>query len=102
HEVADDVKAEAGTALRTPGGEERIKHVPLNLLRNSTAVIRDSNLNLSRVEMTGLDQDVSVKAAGEAVSDRVEDEVGQHLPVGARVAVEHDVGGYLQRKRVSI
>jgi hypothetical protein len=31
------------------------------------------------------------------VGDGVEDEVGQHLPIGARVTVERNIGRYLER-----
>src|SRR3954463_16537821 len=31
HDVMDDVQAEAGVALVTPGGEERIEHLALDL-----------------------------------------------------------------------
>ena len=98
HEIMDDVEAEPGTALRTSGGEERIENVTLNFLRNAAAVIRESDLDLFHAEATRLDQHVSARPIGEAVSDGVEDEVGQHLPVGAREAVHGDVGGYLERK----
>src|SRR5262249_24290897 len=100
HKVMDDVKAEPGTALRTSCGEEWIKHVALNLLRNAASVIRESDLDLLRAEAMRLDQHASAKPVGEAVSDGIEDEVGQHLPVGARVTVQDNVGGHVERKRV--
>src|ERR1035438_400074 len=98
HEIMDDVQAEPGTALRTSGGEERVENVTLHVLRNAAAVIRESDLDLFHVEATRLDQDVSARPIGEAVSDGVEDEVGQHLSVSAGVAVQGDVGGHLERK----
>jgi hypothetical protein len=98
HEIMDDVQAEPGAALRTSGGEERIEDLTLNFLRNAVAVIRENDLDLFHAEATRLDQHVSARSVGEAVSDGVEDEVGQHLSVGARVAVEGDVGGYLDCK----
>ena len=48
HEIVDDVEAEPGTALRAPRGEERIEHVPLNVLRHAGAVIRERDLDLLR------------------------------------------------------
>src|SRR5882724_10317420 len=97
HEIMDDVQPEPGTALRTSGGEERIENVTLNFLRNTAAVIRESDLDLFHAEATRIDQHVSARP-GEAVSDGVEDEVGQHLPVSARIAVQGDVGGHLERE----
>ena len=85
-------------ALRASGGEKRIENVTLNVLRDAAAVIRERDLDLLRAEAARLDQHVSVSPIGEAVSDGVEDEVGQHLPVGARVAVHGDVGGHIERK----
>src|SRR6266436_6131668 len=98
HEIVDDVEAETDTALGTSGGEERIKHVTLDFFRNAAAVIRESDLDLFRAEATRLDQHVSARPVGEGVSDGVEDQVGQHLPVGAGEAVHDDVGGHLNRK----
>src|SRR5712671_6325523 len=97
HEIMDDVQPEPGTALRTSCGEERIENVTLNFLRNTAAVIRESDLDLFHAEATRIDQHVSARP-GEAVSDGVEDEVGQHLPVSARIAVQGDVGGHLERE----
>src|SRR5258705_1375435 len=95
HEIVDDVQAEPDTALRTSGGEERIENVTLNFFRNAAAVIRESDLDLFHAEATRLDQHLSARPTGEAVSDGVEDEVGQHLPVGAGEAVHDDIGGHL-------
>src|SRR5882672_11234846 len=95
HEILDDVQAEPGTALRTSGGEERIENVTLNFLRNAAAVIRESDLDLFHAEATRLDQHVSAKLIGEAVSDGVEDEIGQHPAVGTGKAVHDDIGGHL-------
>jgi hypothetical protein len=76
HEIVDDVQAEPGTALRTSGGEEWIENVTLNFLRNASAVIRESDLDLFHAEATRPDQHVSARPIGEAVGDGVEDEVG--------------------------
>src|SRR5882672_1089518 len=95
HEIMDDVEPEPGIALRTPGGEEWIENVTLNLLRHAAAVIRESDLDLLDAEATRLDQHVPAGPIGEAVRDGVEDEVGQHLPVGAGEAVQDDIGGHL-------
>ena len=90
-----DVQAEAGTALRTAGGEERIKNVALNFLGNAAAVICESDLDLVDAEATRLDQHLSAGPFDEAVSDGVEDQAGQHLPVSARVALQRDIGRHL-------
>src|ERR1700731_4410302 len=82
YEIMDDVQAQAGTALRTSGSEERIENGTLNILRNAAAVIRESDLDQFHAEATRLDQHVSARPIGEAMSDHVEDEVGQHLPIG--------------------
>ena len=98
HEIVDDVEAEAASALRTSRGEERIERITLNVLRNAAAMIRESDLDLLHAEAARLDRRVSTRPIGEAVSDSVEDEVGQRLSVSARVAVQGDVGGHLERK----
>src|SRR5260370_19017880 len=97
HEIMDDVQPEPGTALRTSSGKERIENVTLNFLRNAAAVIRESDLDLFHAEATRIDQHVSASPIVESVIDGVEDEVGQHLPVSARIAVQGDVRGHLER-----
>src|SRR5215211_3350558 len=95
----NDVQAEPGAALRTSGREERIESAALNFLRNTVAIIRESDLDLFRADATRLDQDVPAGPIGEAVSDGVEDKVGQYLPVRAREAVDDDIGRYLNCER---
>ena len=67
----------------------------LHFLRNAAAVIGERDLDLVHAEAACLDQHVSARPIGEAVGNGVEDEVGQHLPVGAGEAVHDDIAGYL-------
>ena len=43
--------------------------------------------------------DVAVAAVREGVDDAVEEQVGQHLAVGARIAVHHDAGRHVDGQR---
>src|SRR5882724_3341081 len=69
HEIMDDVEAEAGAPLRTSGGEERIKNLALDGLRDAATVVGENDLGLVRAEAMRPDQHVSAGAAGEAVGD---------------------------------
>ena len=99
HNVVDDVKAEASAALRSPGGKERIEDMPLHLVRHSLTVVRNDDLNVGRVETASTDQNASAVNAIEAVSNRIEDEIGEHLPVWPGEAVHHDVSRNLYDER---
>ena len=93
--LCDDVEAEPGAALRPSRGEKRIENAASNVLRHAAAVIGERDLDLVQPEPARLDQHLSAGPIGEAVRDGVEDEVGQHLPVGPGKAVHGDIGGYL-------
>src|SRR6516165_11377896 len=86
-------------ALGTPRGEKRIEHVALNLLWNAASVIRERDLDMLGAAAIRLDQHGSAGLIGETVGDGVEDEIGQHLPIGARITVECNTARYLKRQR---
>src|SRR5215471_1393800 len=92
------MEAKSGMTLGAPRREERVEHMALHVLRNAASIVGERDLDLIGAEPVRLDQHLSARSL-EAVGDGVEDEVGQYLPVGARVAVECDVGGDLKRER---
>lgn len=73
----DDVQAEPVLPCAS-GSEKRIENATLNFLRNAVAIIRECDLDPFRTETTRLDQDVSTRPIGEAVSGGVEDKVRRH------------------------
>jgi hypothetical protein len=94
----DDIQAEPGAAFGTPGSKEWIEDVALNFFRNAAAIIRECDLDLLRVEATRLDRYVSAGPVIEAMSNGVEEEVGQQLTIQPGEAVDDDVRGYLDRE----
>lgn len=54
----------------------------LNIVRDAAAVVRDGDLHLIAAEAAGRDQHPSGGPIGKAVSDGIEDEIGQDLTVG--------------------
>src|SRR5262249_57965428 len=73
----------------------------LGVLRNACSVVGKRNLHEVAADAGCLKQHVADGAVGKAVGDGVENQVRQHLPVSARVAVHDDVGGDMERQGVA-
>ena len=94
----DDVKAETGTAFRPPRGEEWIEDVSLVFLRNTASVVGEGDFDELGPDTCSLKQHIADSSIGKTMGNSIEDQVGQHLPVSARIAVEDDVSGYVERQ----
>jgi hypothetical protein len=88
----DDVEAQTSTALIPAGREERIEGFAPNIEAHTAAVVRKNNFNI--IMSGGLDLDIHTAASAvrERMHDRVEEEVGQHLPVRAGITVHRQIG----------
>ena len=91
-DVVDDMKAEAGAALIPAGGEERIEGFAPNIKAHTAAVVRKNNFDTIMAGSLDLDVDEAFKAVGKRMRDRIEEEVGQHLPVRVGITVHRQIG----------
>src|SRR6516164_7583191 len=98
-EIMHDVEAKPRVAFGAARGEERVEHMTLNFLGNAAPIVGERDLDLAGTDASRVELHVPDRSVGEGVGDGIEDEVGQHLAVSARVAVERDVGGDIERKR---
>jgi hypothetical protein len=87
HKIMYDVEAESGIALCAPGGEKRVEYVTLNVVWNAASVIHERDLDLALADATRFDVHMSFGRIVKCVSDGVKDKVGQHAPIGTRMAI---------------
>ena len=88
HHAVDDMQAEAGAALVAAGGKERIKRLPPDVRAHAAAVVAKDDLDIIVAACPRLDGNISLPAVRKCMRDRVEEKVGQHLPVGAGIAAD--------------
>jgi len=87
------METQAGTALIPAGREERIEGFAPDIEAHAATVVRKTNLNAVSAGGPDLDVDETCLAVGKGMQDRIEEEIGQHLPVWARVTVHRQIGG---------
>jgi hypothetical protein len=87
HDAVDDVQAEAGTTLMTAGREEWIERLASDVRTHAATIIAEEYLDLVRTGGAGLDANHSVPSIRECMRDRIEEEMGQDLPVRSGIAI---------------
>ena len=92
HDIIDDVQPESGAALIPARGEERIEGAAPNVEAHAAAIVGKNDLDIVLAGFPRLDVDRSGSAVGESVCHRIEEQIGQHLPVGAGIAVHQEIG----------
>src|SRR6185312_8516355 len=99
HDAVDDMKAEPGTALVPPGGEERIEGAAADIERHAAAIVGEDDLDVVLSGGARLDFDDPGPAIGKSVRHRIEEKIGQHLAVGTGIAVHAEIGLALHIER---
>ena len=88
----DDVQAEPGAALVAAGGEERIEGAAADVERHAAAIVGKDDLDIVLAGLPHLDIDRAGLAVRESVRHRIEEQIGQHLPVGPGIGVHDQIG----------
>ena len=91
HDAVDDMQAEAGTALMTAGREEWIERLASDLRTHAATIIREQYLDLVRSGGAGLDVNPSLPSIRERMRNRIEEEMGQHLPVRSGITIHRKI-----------
>jgi len=95
------MQAEAGASIATCG-EERIERFPPDIETHAAAIVAKNNFDMVTPGRPHVDINGTFLAVGKSVRNRVEEEVGQDLAIGARIAVDHQalrhVDGQLDRR----
>src|SRR5262249_10043102 len=94
-DVEDDVQAEPGAAVIAPRGKERIKGAPSHFLRHADAVVRNGDLDVVAAESVRAHVERSGATIRIRMDHRVEEQVCQHLAIGARIAVHGNSRRYV-------
>src|SRR6266702_1114696 len=79
-DIVDDVQAKPNAAFVAPRGEERIEGLPAQVRAHAAAIVGNGNLDIALAGRANLDSDPAALAIGKRVRDRVQEQVGQHLP----------------------
>ena len=82
HDAVDDVQAKPGAALVAPRREERIEGAAANIEAHAAAIVGEQDLDIVLAGLAHLDIDRARPAVRESVRHRIEEQIGQHLPVG--------------------
>src|SRR5262249_19141959 len=90
-EIEDDVEAKPGAALAAARREERIERATLDLVAHADSVVGHKDVDVV-AHLPRLDDDASGAPVGKGMNDAVEEQVGQDLPIRARIAVHADAG----------
>ena len=99
HKIIDDMQAEAGAAVAAAGGEERLEGAALDLLAHADAVVGELDLHVVAAGTADRQPHGARAPVREGVHQRIQDQVGQHLAVGAGIAVHHDLLGDIDGER---
>ena len=102
YQIEYDVQTEAGPTFVPPGREEWIERAALGVLAHSNAVIGHEQLDIivrRRENVPRFDLDGAGSAVGKGVNHAVKEQVGQHLPIGAGIAVHENAGGNIDAER---
>src|SRR5262249_58100603 len=97
-EIEDDVEPKAGSALAAARREERIERASLDLVAHADSVIGHEDVDVV-APLPRLDDDASGASVGKSMNDAVEEQVGQYLPIRARIAVHADAGRHVDGQR---
>ena len=87
YDAVDDVQAKSGTAFVTAGREKRIERLASDIRTHAATVVGEDYLDLARAGGAGLDVNHSRLCIRECMSDRIEEEMGQHLPERSGIAI---------------
>src|SRR5947209_19421639 len=82
------MQAEASAALVAAGSKEWIERLPPDVRAHAAAVVAKDDLDIIGAGCAHLDGNISPPAVRKRMRDRVEEKVGQHLPVGAGIAAD--------------
>src|SRR5262249_35001638 len=74
--------------------KERVESLALYVRRHAGAVVRKADLDVVVTARPRRDRYRARLAAGEGVVDRIEEEVGQDLAIGAGIAVDQEAFGH--------
>src|SRR5207237_10900190 len=88
-----EIETQTVTALIPTGREERIEGLAPDIEAHAATVVRKTNLNAISADGPDLDVDETCLAVGKGMQGRIEEEIGQHLPVRAGIAVHRQIGG---------
>src|ERR1700756_5878440 len=96
------MQAESGAALVAAGGKERVEGRALHVRCHAGAVVGKDDLDVVMAAGAGGNRDGSGAPVAESMVNGVEEQIGQDLPIGARIAVDGqsfgDVDGELDRR----
>src|SRR6202048_4682467 len=85
-DAVDDMQAEAGAALAARR-EERIERLAPDIETHAATVVGKKHFDIALAGRLHPDVDGTSLAVGKRLRDRIENEIGQHLSVGPRMAV---------------
>src|SRR6516164_1934529 len=90
-DAVDDMQSEPGAALVATSGKERVERAAANIERHAAAIVGKDDLDIVPSGFAHLNVDHAWPAIRKGMRHRVEEQVGQHLAVGTRIAVHDQV-----------
>ena len=93
------MQAKPGAALVAPRGEERIEGAAADVEAHAAAIVGKDDLDIVLAGFAHLDVDRAGLAVRERMRHRIEEQVGEHLSIGAGIAVHHQIGLALDIER---
>ena len=87
-----------GAALIAPRGEERIESATPHIRRHANTIVREQDFDVTDPGFPHLDLDGTARSVREGVSHRIQQQVGQHLPIWTGIAVHRQVRSAVDRK----
>ena len=88
----DDVETQTSTALIPAGCEKWIEGFASDIKAHAASVVYEENFNVIMSGRPNLDIHAAALTVGERMRDRIEEEIGQHLPIRARITVHRQIG----------
>src|SRR5260370_21424359 len=98
-DIEDDVQAEPGAAVVAPRGKERIKGAHPDFLRHADAVVRNGDLEVVAADRPRANRERSGATVRIRMDHGVEEQICQHLAIGARIAVHGNSRRYVDDER---
>ena len=86
------MQAEPGAALIPPRGEERIERAPAHVERHAAAIVGEDDLDIVLAGLPHLDIDRAGLAVRKGMRHRIEEQIGEHLPVRPGIRVHAEIG----------
>jgi hypothetical protein len=100
HDIVDNMQVEAGAALVAARREEWIKRLTPDIDTHSAAIVGKENFDIVIPRRPDFDIDRASGAVGKRMGNRVEEEIGQHLPVWPGIAVHRHIGLALDKDQI--